>query len=337
MSTAPELLEIRTLAREFASAELRPHVETWDAHGGFDESLTTQLAELGFLGMLVPEDAGGMGFDLLTCTAAIEELAWGEAGAALLVAQTAIATDLLARHGSAVLREAWLSRLAAGAATVCFVDDAPVRMQDERISGSVRHVVNGARAQLALVSTRWGAYAVDRDGAFVSAVTVAPLGLRTLGVADLSFDGPAVALGVQSTETTAALLCAAAVAVGIAQAALEHATRYADVREQFDRPIRTFEGIQFKLADMATRVAAARALVQRAATDPGNGAAAAMAKLSAATCAMAVTTEAVQVFGGYGYMRDYPVEKLMRDAKALELLHGTNEQQRLRVAESLYA
>jgi alkylation response protein AidB-like acyl-CoA dehydrogenase len=131
-------------------------------------------------------------------------------------------------------------------------------------------------------------------------------------------------------------LSTAAIAVGIAQAALDHAVRYAGEREQFGRPIRMFEGIQHKLAEMATRVVAARALVGRSAADPHDAAASAMAKLLAAECAMYVTNEAVQVFGGYGYMKDYPVEKLMRDAAATGIMHGSSETQRLRIAESLY-
>jgi alkylation response protein AidB-like acyl-CoA dehydrogenase len=125
--------------------------------------------------------------------------------------------------------------------------------------------------------------------------------------------------------------------VGIAQAALDHAVRYASEREQFGRAIRNFEGIQFKLAGMATGTAPARALIEQAASRPDDEAASAMAKLAAGSCAMHVTTDAVQIFGGYGYMRDYPVEKLMRDAKAMEMLHGTSEMQRLHIAATLYA
>jgi hypothetical protein len=132
-----------------------------------------------------------------------------------------------------------------------------------------------------------------------------------------------------------ALVAMSAIAVGIAQAAFEHARGYADVREQFGARLRSYEGLQFKLADMAIRTEAARQLLQMAATE-GAVAPAAMAKVLASETAMWVTTQAVQIYGGYGYMRDYPVEKLMRDAKATELLAGSNEQLRVLIAEGLY-
>ena len=127
----------------------------------------------------------------------------------------------------------------------------------------------------------------------------------------------------------------AARATGCARAALEHAVRYAGEREQFGRKLNTFEGIQYKLADMATRVDAARALVGAAALAPSPRSAA-LAKVFASETAMWVTTQAVQVYGGYGYMRDYPVEKLMRDAKATEIFEGTNEILRVAIARELY-
>ena len=128
----------------------------------------------------------------------------------------------------------------------------------------------------------------------------------------------------------------AAQSIGIAQAALDHARGYAAERKQFAAALREFEAIQFKLADMATRIEAARALLHAAASEPST-ARSAMAKLFASETAMWVTTQAVQIFGGYGYMRDYPVEKLMRDAKATEIYEGTNEIQRVVIARALYA
>ena len=334
MPMTPEILEIRNLARDFANAELRPHAEAWDAAGSFDDALPSKIAELGFFGMLLPEDRGGMGFDMATYMAALEELAWGEAGAALLVAENVIAADIIAHHGSDAAREQWLARLTAGDATACFAAGADARVSNDRIEGSARFVMNGARANIAIVGTATGPYATD---GFTATSGAAPLGLRTIGVADLAFDGAAAKLDTPTADTPVAALSIAAIATGIAQAALDHAVGYANEREQFGQPIRMFEGIQEKLAEMATRVAAARALIEHAAAEPASSAAAAMAKLCAATGAMFVTTEAVQIFGGYGYMRDYPVEKLMRDAKAMELLHGSNETQRARIAEALYA
>jgi alkylation response protein AidB-like acyl-CoA dehydrogenase len=167
----------------------------------------------------------------------------------------------------------------------------------------------------------------------VEVVTVRLDGLRLPGDALLGGEGRGFSLAMEGLDL--GRLGIAAQAVGLAQAALDHALSYAGEREQFGRPIREFEAIQFMLADMATKVAAARSLLERAAAERTTGWSA-MAKLFASETAMAVTTDAVQIFGGYGYMRDYPVEKLMRDAKATEIYEGTNEIQRVVIARDLY-
>ncbi|HSJ26278.1 MAG TPA: acyl-CoA dehydrogenase family protein [Longimicrobiales bacterium] len=350
-----ELQEIRTLAREFATAELRPHTEAWDAAAGLDSEVRGKVAELGFFGMLVPEADGGMGFDAGTWAAALEELAWGEPAVALLLMHSVLAGDYIARFGSDELKEQWLGRLAAGedTAAIAFAEDADggVSAAQEdggwRIRGRKRWVAGGDSAAMLLVS------AATSDGAAVFAVPAgsgvdvagrhATLGFRPLPLVDIELDVvvPVAArldgAAEAATDDVLGRLSTAALAVGIAQAALDHAVRYGGEREQFGRPIREFEGIQRKLADMAIRITAARALVQQAAAAPDDGARAAMAKVDASECAMFVTTEAVQIFGGYGYMRDYPVEKLMRDAKATEIMHGPNEMLRVRIAESLHS
>lgn len=363
MTATQEMLEIRGLARDFAAAELRPHAERWDAERAIDDDVTAKIAELGFFGMLAAENSGGMGFDMATYLAALEELAWGESATALLVAQSVIAADVLARFGGPAHAET-VTALAAGEAIGCIAvagaessDGAsatPARAQQTAdgwsFSGTVPWVTNGSAADVAIVLAHVGdtpaLFALPRDTGWTAAHPAATMGLRAVPVVDLVLDGAAAPASARlewrGPDPRAAIdplgsLSAAAIAVGIAQAALEHAVRYSGEREQFGRPIRTFEGIQFKFAEMATRTAAARALIVEAAHDSANAAAAAMAKLAAGSCAMFVTTDAVQIFGGYGYMRDYPVEKLMRDAKAMELLHGTSEMQRLRIAAALYA
>ena len=160
-----------------------------------------------------------------------------------------------------------------------------------------------------------------------------PLDMRTVDIKELKLDGedridvPLSAIAF----STAGWLSVAAISVGIAQAALDHARGYADVREQFGSKLREFEGVQHKLADMATRTAAARALLQTVAEAPGR-AGAAMAKVFASETAMWVSNQAVQIFGGYGYMRDYPVEKLYRDAKIGRIYEGTSNIQRVLIA-----
>ena len=280
MST--ETLEIRQMARQFAQSDLRPHVEGWDRDGAISKDVIAQLAELGFLGMLQPEESGGMAFDMATYAAAIEEIAWGEPGVALLVAvANSTGTEL------------------------------------------------SADARLAMVSD-------DAGGMFLVPTTstgsrVATMGFCTVEIIRVDAEKRAEA-------GTAGLIGVAAISVGIAQAALDHARGYADEREQFSTRLREFEGIQFKLADMAIRTEAARTLVLKAAGDQDSASALPeMAKVFASETAMWVTTQAVQIFGGYGYMRDYPVEKLMRDAKATEMLEGANEALRVIIATKMYS
>jgi alkylation response protein AidB-like acyl-CoA dehydrogenase len=354
--------EIRGLARDFALAELRPHNERWDAGGALDAGIIAKVAELGFFGMLVPESDGGMGFDAGTYVAALEELAWGEPAVALLVAHSAIAAELITRHGSAEQRALWLPPLAAGEMTGCiaFSEDEPqasagaLQTRAERagdgwrVRGRKRWVANGDRADLVvtLAGTPDGAalFVLQRTAGVETAGRPRTLGMRPAGLVDLAIDAQVdeaarLDLGGADPRDEDALgrLSTAGIALGIAQAALDHAVRYSGEREQFGQPIRRFEGIQHKLAGMVTRILAARGLVERAAADMDDAVVSAAAKLAASECAMYVTTEAVQIFGGYGYMRDYPVEKLMRDAKATELMHGPSDVQRLRIAESLHA
>jgi alkylation response protein AidB-like acyl-CoA dehydrogenase len=356
--TAPEVLEVRALAREFAQAQLRPHAEAWDAAGGMDDGVVQQLAELGFFGMLVAEADGGMGFGREAWVAALEELAWGEPAAALLVAQSVIAADFIARYGDDAQRARWLGGLAAGELLGCIAFSAhpdPARAaraepagEGWTLHGRKSWVTNGDRADLVIVLVEGGAepalFAVPRDAGIRTGARASTLGMRAVPHVDLELDGVSVDAehrlagfgGGAAPDEALGALSGAAIAVGIARAALEHAVRYSGEREQFGVPIRSFEGIRHKLAEMATRTAAARALVQHAAAADAGAADAAMAKLMAAETAMHVTTEAVQVFGGYGYMRDYPVEKLMRDAKATQIMHGPSEVQRLRIADSLH-
>ena len=215
------------------------------------------------------------------------------------------------------------------------------------LNGTKSLVANASAAKIALVYARAGSGAQ----AFVTATDAAgfhtaprsstmgfrPLDIRNVELNDFKLDADDRIDSAQSTSTFSITgwLSVAAVSVGIAQAALDHARGYADVREQFGAKLRTFEGVQYKLADMATRTAAARALLQSVAGAPTR-AGAAMAKVFASECAMWVSNQAVQIFGGYGYMRDYPVEKLMRDAKATEMMEGSNEEVRVILADALY-
>jgi alkylation response protein AidB-like acyl-CoA dehydrogenase len=363
--------EIRQLARQFAEAELRPHVEKWDHDGRLDEQALKQLAELGFFGMLIPEAYGGMEFDLPTYVSVIEELAWGEPSVALTVAATSFVANLIVQNGTDEQKRKWLEPIARGEVLACFAmseedagsDAASLTARAARdgdqwvLNGEKKWVTNGRTAQLALVLARTGNNdsGVRGIGAFLvptnssgyqvgkreTTMGFRPLEIVTVKLDGLRLDGDAV-LGdpgqgflYASQTLDIGRLAISAIAVGMAQAALDHAVGYADIREQFNEKLRKFEGIQFKLADMATRVEAARALLHYVAAEPTSKLSS-MIKLFASETAMWVTTQAVQIYGGYGYMRDYPVEKLMRDAKATEILEGTNEIQRVLIARELY-
>jgi alkylation response protein AidB-like acyl-CoA dehydrogenase len=334
-----DVQEIRGLARDFAAAELRPHTEQWDAAGRLDDEVIAGVAELGFFGMLLAEADGGMGFDAATCIAALEELAWGEPSVALLVAQNMAAADVIARHGDAALRQRWLEPLATGTAlaTIATPDNGAnalkaVKTDDAwRLTGTVCGAPGADRASLAIVQAdvdgSRALFVAARDAGFAVHGRSGTLGLRPIGFAELAFD--AVSLDVDARLTvpsdaaqllSIAELAAAAVAVGIAQASLEHAIGYAAQREQFGRPIRTFEGVWSRLADMAARTIMARTLLQQAAQQPDDAILVATAKIAAGDAAMFVTDDAVQVFGGYGYM----------------LLFGGTDTQRARIADALY-
>lgn len=294
--------------------------------------------------------------------------------------QNAIPATMLVRHGTPAQQERWLKPLARGELLVGFAlsepdagsDPAAMRAQAVRdgpggewvLNGMKAWATNGGTADLMMVMVRTDSPDARRGAKGISTFIVPTgtpgyragppedkMGLRASNTATVALEDlrlPADALlgeegmgFVYSMEgLDAGRLGIATQAVGIARRALELAVAYCAERRQFDHPLRDFQGVQFKLADMATRVAAARALTQAVAARKDRGEdirqAASMAKLFASETAMWVTTQAVQLFGGYGYMRDFPVEKLFRDAKVTEIYEGTSEVQRIVIARGLY-
>jgi len=352
------LLEIRQLAAQFAADRLRPAAEGWDRGRAFDDDVVAELGGLGFAGLMVPESSGGLGLGAPTLVAVIEELAWGEPAVALLLGAAASlaaaladspAEDTLAGVATGE-RGVWaqLSHQGRHAPTLAATRDR----DDWRLDGRASWVLDaGAAGLLPIVAETEpgpGLFLVPVDApGFAVRERIETIGLRSARIVSVTLDGvrvPAAARAAGADGVGGMLvrwemferLVIAAMAVGIARAALEHARDYADSREQFGRRLRQFEGIRVKLADMSARVAASGALVADAAASP-TPAAAAQAKILASESAMRVATDAVQVFGGYGYMRDYPVEKLMREAKATELLMGTNDELRSLVVNAMYA
>ena len=388
----PEERAIREMTREFADGEIRPRSAGWDEQRRLDEDVLGMLAEFGFLGMRIPEAFGGLGLDLSTCLAATEELARGDGSLALSVSmQNGPVTSLLLAHASDGLKHELLPGIASGERLVAFAlgeigaaggEDAgdavatPVG-ESWRLHGHKQWVVDGDRAGAAVVFARPPPEEGTVGGAGVFLVDTSVPGYRvvrrreTLGlcateIVDIELDGVAVPadrvigrppLGDKYAAQALPFsrLGGAAVALGIAQAAFEHAARYSREREQFGRALTAFGAIRHKLAGMAIRIAAARALVRETTValeatgaaggggmaswpdQPGLAVTPDMARWAASHAAVSVAREAVQVFGGYGYMRDYPVEKLMRDASGTGICEATGEVLRIIAARGFQA
>jgi alkylation response protein AidB-like acyl-CoA dehydrogenase len=372
-------LQIRDLAREFAEGELRPHAEAWDRAAAFPREVIGKLGELGFLGMLIPEEWDGLGLDSATYLIALEEIARGDASVAVAMSvHNSLPTQMILAQGTDEQKERWLRPMARGELLGGFAlseaeagsDSAGLAAQAVKTDGG--WVLNGAKAwitnggfgdvMVAMARTdtpgdRRGAKGI---GAFIVPVNTpgyevgkkedkmgqrasetVGIAFRDLFVPDdhlLGEAGRGLIYALQGLDN--GRMGIAALATGIAQAALEHSLSYAAGRKQFGTPVSHFQGMQWKLANMATRIEAARGLTFRAAAakDAGEPVSklASMAKLYASEAAMYVTTEAVQVHGGYGYVKEYPVERLFRDAKVTEIYEGTSEVQRTVIARELY-
>ncbi len=372
--------EVQNLAREFAREEIAPYSAAWDRDAYFEPSLPRKLGDLGFLGMLIPEKYDGLGLDSLTYLVALEEIAAVDASVAVMMGvHNSLPTQMILRWGSAEQKERFLRPMARGELLGAFAlsepdagsDAASLRTQAVRdgdgyvLNGTKAWVSSGPYAGVILAMARTDSPRDRRGARGISAFIVTPdmpgfhvgkkedkMGLRASPTVQLVFDNMRVPaanlLGQEGSGFVYAMqsldngrLGIAAQALGIAQAALKQAADYAAVRKQFGKHINQFEAVQFKLADMATRVSASRALLHAAATAKDRGEHitqfSAMAKLLASETAMWVTTQAIQIFGGYGYVTDYPVERLFRDAKVTEIYEGTSEIQRIVIARELYS
>jgi len=372
--------EIVELAREFARNEIAPHAAEWDREKRYPEATMRQLGEMGFLGLRIPERYDGLGLDTLTYLSVLEELAAADASTSItLSVHNSLPVSMLLDHGTEEQRERWLRPMARGEVLAAFAlseadagsDAANLRAQAVRdgsdwvLNGEKAWVTNGDTAELLVVMVRTDTPEERRGRRGMSAFLI-PAG--TPGVEP---GKPEDKMGLRASRTTNVMLRdvrltdehllgkegdgyryalraldhgrmgVAAQAVGIARAALEHSIRYAEERRQFEKALKEFQAIQFKLADMLTRTSAARAMLVEAARakDAGERVTerASMAKLFASETATWVTSQAVQIYGGYGYMRDYPVERLYRDAKVTEIYEGTSEIQRLVIARGIYA
>jgi alkylation response protein AidB-like acyl-CoA dehydrogenase len=358
-----EQREIRDLARRFADEVVAPRAAEWDRSHTFPKEVFAQLGELGLMGVCVPAELGGAGADFLSYVLVLEELSRGDAGVGVTVAvHTSACTLPLIANGTEEQRSRLVPPLAQGHEIGAFAltesgsgSDAGAmtsRAADDRITGSKQWITNGSHAHTFLVFARdpdKPSCFVVRRGAegFAAVREEEKMGLNSSSTADLVLDGtPGELLGSRGAGMRIALstldggrIGIAAQAVGIAQAALDVAASYAQERKTFGKPIGGHQAIQQKLADMQTSTEAARALTWRAARLKQAGhphtVEGAQAKLFASRVAREVTGEAIQILGGYGYTKEFPVERYYRDAKVTEIYEGTSEIQRLVIARAL--
>jgi len=364
---------IGDVAREIAQREIAPHIAAWDRAHTFPRALYGTLTEAGLMGMLVPESYGGVAADYVSYALAIEELAKVDAGTAVTVSVHSMICHAIATLGTDAQKGAWLEALAAGDVIAGFAltepdagsDAAAIRATARRdgdeyiLDGRKQWCTNGAYAGVVMAMFRTGgpgakgisAFLVDAsmDGVCVDRTTE-KLGIHTSNTVDLAFDGARVPqtarLGEEGTglvqalaALTAGRIGIAAQAVGILAACLDASVAFAKDRSAFGKSIGAFEGVSFKIAQMATDLDAARLLVYRAAAlaDAGRPFAteASKAKLFASTKAREHASEALQIHGGYGYTTEFPVERYYRDAKITEIYEGTSEVQQIIIARSL--
>jgi alkylation response protein AidB-like acyl-CoA dehydrogenase len=369
----PEARELLDLTRELAAAELVPRAAGDEDAGRFPREVFATLGRAGLLGLPYPEEAGGGGQPYEVYLQVVEELAAGWLAVGLGLSVHTLACFPLARYGSAAQRERWLPGLLGGELLGAYCLSEPHSGSDAAalttkavrdgaaytLDGTKAWITHGGHADFYTVFARTspgrsgGVSCFHVPGDVPGLRAARPerkMGMRSSPTAQLTFDAVRVPeanlVGQEGQGFPIALsaldggrLGIAACAVGVAQAALDTAVGYAAQRRQFGRPIAEFQGLRFMLADMATGVEAARSLYLTAARrrDAGLGHTkqAAMAKLFATDTAMRVTTDAVQVLGGYGYVSDFPAERYMREAKVLQIVEGTNQIQRMVIARHL--
>jgi alkylation response protein AidB-like acyl-CoA dehydrogenase len=367
--------QIKYSIREFAESEIKPHVMEWDETQHFPVELRPKLAELGLLGVLFPEEYGGAGMGYVEYATIIEEIARVDGSVGLSVAaHNSLCTNHIYMFGSEEQKQKYLIPLASGESFGAWglteaqagSDSAGTRTNAIRSNGGWK--VNGSKNFIT--------HAISCNTLVAVAVTDKEKGNRGISafIFDKSMEGfrsdkKENKLGMRASETASVVfedcyvpqenllgnegegflqcmqildggrISIAALSVGIAQGAFEAAVRYSKERQQFGQPIAEFQAIQFKLADMATQIEAARLLTMQAALmkDAGKKLTkqSAMAKLYASETAVRVAEESIQIHGGYGYTKDYPAEKYWRDAKLCTIGEGTSEIQRLVIAKQL--
>jgi butyryl-CoA dehydrogenase len=367
--------QVRDLCREFADRALRPNARRWDAEHTFPVDAVKQLGEMGLLGVAIPPEWGGAGMDNVAYAVAMEEISRGCAGTGVIMSvNNSLYCDPLLKFGTDAQKERFLAPFARGEKLGAFAltepmsgsDAAEMRTVAERkgsgyvLSGSKNFITNGPQADLVLVFAMTdkakrhkgiSAFLVPSDAAgFTRGKPDDKVGIRASGSCTVFFEGCVVPeeqrLGAEGDGFKIAMatldggrIGIAAQAVGIARAAYEEAVAYAKERKAFGQPISQFQAIQFMLADMATGIDAARLLVLRAAAMKDRGvrhsAESAMAKLFASEMSERVTSKAIQIHGGYGYVKEYDAERHWRDSRITEIYEGTSEIQRMVISAAV--
>ncbi|OXM45131.1 acyl-CoA dehydrogenase family protein [Amycolatopsis alba] len=366
--------DIRAMAARFVDEEIAPHAAEWDRAEQVDRGIVKRLGELGFLGLMVPETYGGVDADMLSYVLVTEELGRGDSAVRGIVSVSlGLVTKTIVTHGTDEQRAEWLPRLVSGDALGCFAltepgtgsDAASVSTRATRdggdwiLDGGKMFITNGTWAQVALTFARTSergltAFLVPTDSPGLTAREIhGKLGLRGQATAELTFDGVRVpdsarlgevdrGLGIALGALSRGRISVAAGAVGLAQAAVNAAVRYSTERTQFGRPIASFQLVQELLADSAVDVRAARLLTHHVARIADSGVSpkdyatdASIAKYHASEAAVRVSNNCLQVFGGYGFIDEFPVGKYLRDARVLTLYEGTSQVQKLLIGRDL--
>lgn len=375
VETSGNLALIRQSARDFAEVHIRPHYMEWDESQHFPVDLMHQLGQHGFLGVLVPEEYGGAGLGYQEYISVIEEIAKVCSSIGLSVAaHNSLCTGHILQFGNASQKAKYLPKLATGewigawGLTEPNTGSDAGRMQCVATRDGDHYILNGTKCwithgisgQVAVVIARTGelldshgmsAFIVERGTkGFLAGKKENKLGMRASETAEIIFDHCRIhkdqLLGKEGEGFVQAMkvldggrISIAALSLGIAKGAYEAALRYAQERHQFGQPIARFQGISFKLADMATRIEAAELLTRQAADFKDRGLKmtreSAMAKYYASEVCVQVANDAVQIHGGYGYTKDFPVEKFYRDAKLCTIGEGTSEIQKLVISREI--
>ena len=366
---------IKQTAKDFAQNELLPKVLDRDENKIWPADAVKKMGELGFMGMMASPDYNGGGMDAISYVIAMEEIAKVDAAASVVMSvNNSLVCSLLEKYGDSFQKEKYLSKLAKGELLGAFSLSEPQSGSDA--SNMLTFARKTDDGYLLSGTKNWVTNGKNSDVVLVAALTEKDVGHKGIScfIVEKGFNGfsvgkPEKKLGIKSSDTTELYfdnveipkenlignegdgfkICLgtldggrigiAAQALGIAQASLEAAINYSKERKQFNKPISSFQAIQFKLTDMSIAIESARLLTIKAAWLKDNGlkygVEAAMAKLHASEVAMKASTECVQIHGGYGYIRDYGVERLMRDAKITQIYEGTSEVQRVVIARAL--